>query len=139
MVAQNFRRGAGLAYDFVRSDCTSGILADVLGYGHEQLRFPDHTGGKRSARDFHWALPDRSSSDVSRRRDFDFVRTAGAGVVLGAARLCASHSSDCSAALERGENSSSGVARLFRILSEHTVPAYPAGLVSATSNGSLLV
>src|SRR5271168_661292 len=130
MVAQNFRCGAYLADDLFRSDCACGALDDVLGHEREQLRFADHTSGKRSARHLYWALPDRSSSDVSRRDHFDFVHAAGAWVVLGVARICADHSRDRSATFERGKNSSSGVGRLSRILREHAVPAHSANLVS---------
>lgn len=56
MVAQNFRRGACLADDLFGSNCSRRILDDVLGHEREQLRFADHTSGKRSARHFHWAL-----------------------------------------------------------------------------------
>src|SRR5271157_2875381 len=137
MVAQNFRRGAGMAHDLFGSDCACGILADVLGYGYEQLRFADHSSGKRSTRDIHRALPDRSSSDVFRWGDFDHIHAAGAGVVLGAACFCADYSRDRPAAFERGNNSSSGAGGLFRILPENEVPAYSASLVSTNGIGKL--
>src|SRR5271170_1970580 len=136
MVAQNFRRGPHLAHDLFGSDCACGILDDVLGDEREQLRFADYSSGKRAARDLHWALPDRSTSDVSRRDHFDFVHAAGAGLLLGAARFRTDYSYYYSATFERGKNSSSGVGRLFRILPEHAVPAYPASLVSTNRNGT---
>src|SRR5580704_15481951 len=137
MVAQDFRRGARLADDFVGDDCAGGILDDVLGDEREQLRIADHSGGKGTARYFHWALPDCSSSDVSRRDHFDCVYAIGAWVVLGGAGICAGHSCDRSATFERGENSSSGAGRLFRILQEDAVAAYPARLVATNQKGKL--
>jgi len=95
MVAQNFRCGACLADDRFGSNCSRGIFDDLLGHEREQLRFADHTSGKRSARHFYWALPDRPPSDVSRRDHFAFVRAAGAGFVLGGAGFCAGDSCDC--------------------------------------------
>src|SRR5208282_5859328 len=139
MVAQDFRCGAGLAHDLLRNDSARGIPDDVLGHEREQLRFADHTSGKGSARHFDWALPDRSTSDVSRRRDFDFVHAAGTWVVLGGASICADHSRYCSATFERGKNSSPGVGRLFRILSTHALSADPARLVSMKWGGHSFV
>src|SRR5271167_3873723 len=139
MVAQSFWWCADLAHDFFGSDCTRGLLDDVLGDGRKQLCFANHSSGKRSASYFRRTVPDRSSSDVSRRADFDRVYAPGAGLVLGAARFCVDHSCDCSANFKRGKNSSSGAGRLFGILPEHAVAAYPTSLVNKNRKRNLLV